>query len=383
MKLKLPDKYLPLDFKEFLYEELLSLKQGSMIVDDYTKKFNNLVVRCHIDEGDRQLLVCYMSEWTSKQPRKIERFRCGEKGHFASLCPTKNLNLIDGEEADQQNNETQTIAEEDDNERGATRHRMRACPGRLKHLKQGTPFFTEATEALRLIDIDEEAASEDTDKEYKSSDGGDNDLNDVPIFLIQRNRHALIGRATDDHEMEKVVDALYDCKSEVIGPGFFRFKAEIGSSYDLDLAILGNQHGSNIVLRLEVGGETCAHQNVTETERGSSHYLELAVLGNQHGSNIVLKLEVGGETCAHQNVTDTEGAVQCALQFFLLESSLFREAAVDRDNAALLRVMSCYGEEVVNALASEADRLEKQIQELVPGIRHVDIEAHNPIGPSP
>ncbi|RWW10207.1 hypothetical protein GW17_00026258 [Ensete ventricosum] len=24
-----------------------------------------------------------------------------------------------------------------------------------------------------------------------------------------------------------VVDALYDCKSEVIGPGFFRFKAEI------------------------------------------------------------------------------------------------------------------------------------------------------------
>lgn len=26
----------------------------------------------------------------------------------------------------------------------------------------------------------------------------------------------------------QVVDAIYDCKSEVIGPGFFRFKAEIG-----------------------------------------------------------------------------------------------------------------------------------------------------------
>ena len=26
----------------------------------------------------------------------------------------------------------------------------------------------------------------------------------------------------------QVVDALFDCKSEVIGPGFFRFKAEIG-----------------------------------------------------------------------------------------------------------------------------------------------------------
>lgn len=36
------------------------------------------------------------------------------------------------------------------------------------------------------------------------------------------------------------------------------------------------------------------------------------------------------------------------------------------------------GEEVVTALGSEVDRLEKEIQYLVPGIRHVDIEAHNP-----
>lgn len=37
------------------------------------------------------------------------------------------------------------------------------------------------------------------------------------------------------------------------------------------------------------------------------------------------------------------------------------------------------GEEVVTALGSEVDRLEQEIQELVPGIQHVDIEAHNPI----
>lgn len=41
------------------------------------------------------------------------------------------------------------------------------------------------------------------------------------------------------------------------------------------------------------------------------------------------------------------------------------------------------GEEVVEALGSEVDRLEKEIQKIVPGIRHVDIEAHNPKGPSP
>ncbi|KAM3701874.1 hypothetical protein ACB094_05G208000 [Castanea mollissima] len=141
----------------------------------------------------------------------------------------------------------------------------------------------------------------------------------VAIFLIQRNRHALIGRAMDDHDMEKVlhflkndpvVDALYDCKSEVIGPGFFRFKAEIDFN---GLIVVQN-------------------------------YLK----------------RTGREEWARQ----------------------FREAAKE-ENTALLKVMANYGEEVVTALGSEVDRLEKEIQELVPGIRHVDIEAHNPSGPSP
>ncbi|XP_034696244.1 metal tolerance protein C4-like [Vitis riparia] len=142
----------------------------------------------------------------------------------------------------------------------------------------------------------------------------------VAIFLIQRNRHALIGRAIDAHDMEKVlnllkndpvVDALYDCKSEVIGPGFFRFKAEI------------DFNGVVVV----------------------QNYLK----------------RTGRETWARQ----------------------FRDAAKEEDDSALLRMMSNYGEEVVTALGSEVDRLEKEIQELVPGIRHVDIEAHNPTGPSP
>lgn len=142
----------------------------------------------------------------------------------------------------------------------------------------------------------------------------------VAIFLIQRNRHALIGRAMDDHDVEKVlhflkndpvVDALYDCKSEVIGPGFFRFKAEI-----------------------DFNGVVVVQNYLSRTGRGEW-------------------------------------------------SRQFREAANEKDDAALLKIMSNYGEEVVTALGSEVDRLEKEIQELVPGIRHVDIEAHNPIGPNP
>lgn len=142
----------------------------------------------------------------------------------------------------------------------------------------------------------------------------------VAIFLIQRNRHALIGRAIDNNDMERVlhflqndpvVDSVYDCKSEVIGPGFFRFKAEIDFN------------------------------------------------------GIVLV----------QNYLSRTGREEWAKQF--------REAAKQGDDSALFKIMSNYGEEVVTALGSEVDRLEKEIQEIVPGIRHVDIEAHNPISPSP
>ncbi|KAM0939325.1 putative cation efflux protein [Dioscorea sansibarensis] len=137
----------------------------------------------------------------------------------------------------------------------------------------------------------------------------------VAIFLIQRNRHALIGRAIDDHDMQRVleflksdpvVDALYDCKSEVIGPGFFRFKAEI----------------------------------------------------DFNGVVVV------------QNYLDRTGREEWASQF--------REAAKCEDDGELLKVMASYGEDVVEALGSEVDRLESEIQKIVPGIRHVDIEAHNP-----
>ncbi|KAD6794817.1 hypothetical protein E3N88_05713 [Mikania micrantha] len=142
----------------------------------------------------------------------------------------------------------------------------------------------------------------------------------VAIFLIQRNRHALIGRAIDDHDMKRVleflkndpvVDSVYDCKSEVIGPGFFRFKAEI-----------------------DFNGVKLVQNHLSRT---------------------------GPEEWAKK----------------------FRNAAKEKDDTELLKIMSFYGEEVVTALGSEVDRLEKEIQEIVPGIRHVDIEAHNPIIPPP
>nr|XP_016505613.1 PREDICTED: metal tolerance protein C4-like [Nicotiana tabacum] len=146
----------------------------------------------------------------------------------------------------------------------------------------------------------------------------DNLLGMVAVFLIQRNRHALIGRAIDDKDMKKVlqflendpvVDSVYDCKSEVIGPGFFTFKAEIDFN------------------------------------------------------GVVLV----------QNYLDRAGRHEWAKQL--------REASKQKDDAAILQVMSHYGEEVVTALGSEVDWLEQEIQEIVPGIKHVDIEAHSSLNP--
>ncbi|KAM7480692.1 hypothetical protein LguiA_028905 [Lonicera macranthoides] len=161
----------------------------------------------------------------------------------------------------------------------------------------------------------------------------------VAIFLIQRNRHALIGRAIDDNDMKRVlqllkndpvVDAVYDCKSEVIGPGFFRFKAEIVAS----------------ILK------TVVQCNMLKLYAADFNGVVLV-----------------------QNYLQRIGREEWARQF--------REAAKEKDDCALLKLMSNYGEEVVTALGSEVDRLEKEIQEIVPGIQHVDIEAHNPIIPSP
>jgi hypothetical protein len=42
MKLRLQEKYLPVDYKETLFEELLAHKQNNTLVDDYTHKFHEL-----------------------------------------------------------------------------------------------------------------------------------------------------------------------------------------------------------------------------------------------------------------------------------------------------------------------------------------------------
>jgi len=59
MKLKLQEKYLPVDYEESLFEELLLLRQGSLSVEEFTNKFHELSIRSHVSETDRQTIARY------------------------------------------------------------------------------------------------------------------------------------------------------------------------------------------------------------------------------------------------------------------------------------------------------------------------------------
>jgi hypothetical protein len=59
MRLKLQEKYLPVDYEEMLFEELLFLRQGATTVEEYTNRFHELSIRSHVSETERQTIARY------------------------------------------------------------------------------------------------------------------------------------------------------------------------------------------------------------------------------------------------------------------------------------------------------------------------------------
>eukprot|EP00898_Chlorokybus_atmophyticus_P003149 jgi/Chlat1/3835/Chrsp26S08839 len=168
----------------------------------------------------------------------------------------------------------------------------------------------------------------------------------VATFLIQRNSSALLGMSMDVKDVERVlaflhadpvVHAVYDTKSEIIGPGEYRFKAEIDFS------------GTAVV------------QNYLQ--RTGKHRMY---------SKVGLALVVA--QLLHQHCDEAQN---------YYSRMQMRDATAAKDDAALERLVKEYGEAMVTALGDEVDRLEREIQRLVPGITHVDIETHSRTAPVP
>lgn len=59
MKERLKDKYLPIDYEQMMFEEMLQLRQGSLSVDQFTDRFHELSVRSRVVETEQQTLARY------------------------------------------------------------------------------------------------------------------------------------------------------------------------------------------------------------------------------------------------------------------------------------------------------------------------------------
>ena len=59
MKERLKEKYLPIDYEQMMFEEMLQLRQGSLSVDQFTDRFHELSVRSRVVETEQQTLARY------------------------------------------------------------------------------------------------------------------------------------------------------------------------------------------------------------------------------------------------------------------------------------------------------------------------------------
>ncbi|KAG6756914.1 hypothetical protein POTOM_037213 [Populus tomentosa] len=116
MKERLKEKYLPIDYEQMMFEEMLQLRQGSLSVDQFTDRFHELTVRSRVTETEQQTLARYrtrllndlrpaagrkMMSWDSKSefvptsstqrlPPVREQIRSGVSGDYKGKAKASN-----------------------------------------------------------------------------------------------------------------------------------------------------------------------------------------------------------------------------------------------------------------------------------------------------
>ena len=154
-------------------------------------------------------------------------------------------------------------------------------------------------------------------------------------YLINSNRLLLLGRSLGDEKMRRVTDAIrsdpvvtevYRAKSEELGPGSYRFVAEIEFS------------GAKVVERYLRSGDGAKRRQLHAMFRDAAREM---------------------------NQSD-DGIRGASLSF----------ADEDRACAGMDAALRLYGEEVVTAVGDEVDRMEKTIVGVEPTIHYVDLETN-------
>ena len=72
MRTKLKDRFLPPSYLQDNYSKLHHLQQGSLSVEEYTREFEKLLIKCDIQESEDQTIVRYLSGLDTRYAHVVE-----------------------------------------------------------------------------------------------------------------------------------------------------------------------------------------------------------------------------------------------------------------------------------------------------------------------
>ena len=72
MKSKLKDRFLPSSYHQDSYSQLHNLTQGNMSVEEYTREFEKLLIKCDLQEVEDQTIVRYLGGLDPKYAQIVE-----------------------------------------------------------------------------------------------------------------------------------------------------------------------------------------------------------------------------------------------------------------------------------------------------------------------
>jgi len=72
MKEKLKEKFLPSHYLQENLFKLQHLKQGSLSMEEYTREFKQLLIKCDLEEDEEQTLVRYLGGLDAKIAYVVE-----------------------------------------------------------------------------------------------------------------------------------------------------------------------------------------------------------------------------------------------------------------------------------------------------------------------
>jgi len=72
MKNKLKARFLPSSYIQDSYAQLHNLTQGTMCLDKYTREFEKLLIKCDIQEPEKQTIARYLGALEPKYSNVVE-----------------------------------------------------------------------------------------------------------------------------------------------------------------------------------------------------------------------------------------------------------------------------------------------------------------------